>query len=268
MKLSYLRADQRLAMLQECSGAYGIAGSALQQQLAVERLARLDRLTPGTSRQCCAVVDWWLPTRWSTVEALAAEQAGKRGDASPLHRIRPQRLEAEPAHGESRVEAIVPLWTKPRSCAEKGRAHHGDRSDRANGTVRPARLLGGASSKQRELWDAINADREAGSAADQAVRAAPDVQGMVAVFGIQRPARSDCQRMSASAVTGRRSSTTWRTTRTTSRTRSPPTWCRPTSRWGGGLAGRPDRRPGRRMGNQRVPAANGSCSRGLEQFRV
>ena len=83
VKLSYLRADQRLAMLQECTGAYGIAGSALQQQLAVERLARLDRLTPGDfqtvlrRRRLVAtngVVDF--------VEALAAEQAGKRGDAS------------------------------------------------------------------------------------------------------------------------------------------------------------------------------------------
>ena len=83
VKLGYLRTDQRLAMLQECSGAYGIAGSALQQQLAVERLARLDRLTPGDfqtvlrRRRLVAtngVVDF--------VDALAAEQAGKRGDAS------------------------------------------------------------------------------------------------------------------------------------------------------------------------------------------
>jgi SpoVK/Ycf46/Vps4 family AAA+-type ATPase len=83
VKLDYLRADQRLAMFEECADRYAFTGSGLQQQLAHDRLARLDRLTPGDfqtvlRRRRLVANDSVI----SFVEALAAEQAGKRGDAS------------------------------------------------------------------------------------------------------------------------------------------------------------------------------------------
>ncbi len=62
VKLDYRRADQRLVLFEECAERYGIAGSGLHQQSARERLARLDRLTPGHDRDA---------NRRSTDQALA-----------------------------------------------------------------------------------------------------------------------------------------------------------------------------------------------------
>ncbi len=83
VKLNYLRADQRLAMFDECVGRYAFSGNELQQQLARDRLARLDRLTPGDfqtvlRRRRLVTTDSVV----GFIDGLAAEQAGKRGDAS------------------------------------------------------------------------------------------------------------------------------------------------------------------------------------------
>lgn len=80
LKLGYLRADQRLALLDECVNQYGLAGNDLEQQLARDRLSRLDRLTPGDfqtalRRRRLVKTDGVV----GFVDALAAEQAGKRG---------------------------------------------------------------------------------------------------------------------------------------------------------------------------------------------
>lgn len=80
VKFDYLRADQRLAMFEECTQRYAISGNELQLQHARTRLTRLDRLTPGDFQTVLrrrrllandSVTDF--------VEALAAEHADKRG---------------------------------------------------------------------------------------------------------------------------------------------------------------------------------------------
>lgn len=83
VKLNYLRADQRSALFDDCVVRYGIAAPASQHEQARERLARLDRLTPGDfqtvlrRRRLVGAGDVL-----SFVEALAAEQAVKRDGES------------------------------------------------------------------------------------------------------------------------------------------------------------------------------------------
>ncbi len=83
VKLNYLRTDQRTALFDDCVIRYGIAAPAQQHEQAAARLSRLDRLTPGDfqtvlrRRRLVGAGD-----ALSFVEALAAEQAGKRDGES------------------------------------------------------------------------------------------------------------------------------------------------------------------------------------------
>lgn len=83
VKLNYLRTDQRTALFSDCVVRYGIAAPAQQHEQATERLSRLDRLTPGDfqtvlrRRRLVGTGD-----ALCFVEALAAEQAGKRDGES------------------------------------------------------------------------------------------------------------------------------------------------------------------------------------------
>ncbi len=80
VKLDYLRADQRFALLDECIERHAINASPEQRESARDRLARLDRLTPGDfqtvlrRRRLAGAGDVL-----GFADTLAAEQAGKRG---------------------------------------------------------------------------------------------------------------------------------------------------------------------------------------------
>lgn len=78
-KLGYLRTDQRLALLDECSNCLQLTASPAQRMAAAERVSRLDQLTPGDfqtvmRRQRLLSTDDLV----EFAHALVAEQLGKR----------------------------------------------------------------------------------------------------------------------------------------------------------------------------------------------